>query len=311
MKAETADRVRAYAKARGWVPNAAARALSFGRADTLGVVIAEEPSVFGAEPFYLNALAGLAHACSEANRGLLVRTCHNGTELEVLDAWARERRVDGVVLFDLSLDDPRPAFLRQRDLPFVLFGEYPESHACPTETESSVQAESELLARHFAHRRDRGLLFLAGPENLRQEVARARELKRMCEGYGLHVDSVWTEYRLEDAHTGIRDRFDPAHHTAVMASSDVLAVGAAAALAGFSEQAPVAVVSWDDSLLCRYAGTPISALNRDIYTTATVTADLLMATAYGAAQLGVPAPRFPAPTFEVRASSRFSVTGRR
>jgi DNA-binding LacI/PurR family transcriptional regulator len=49
--------------------------------------------------------------------------------------------------------------------------------------------------------------------------------------------------------------------TAVVTSSDLLALGAAATLRRLG-RSDVAVVSWDDSLLCRIVSPPITALDR-------------------------------------------------
>ena len=70
-------------------------------------------------------------------------------ELELYRRWGSERRVDGVFVVDLRVDDPRPAELVRLGLPAVVLAGSRGQHALPTiwQNEADAIAEGE---RDFA-----------------------------------------------------------------------------------------------------------------------------------------------------------------
>ncbi|MFR0656809.1 hypothetical protein SB719_19895, partial [Pantoea sp. SIMBA_079] len=69
-------------------------------------------------------LAGVEGELAETGQSLLLRVvgADAGQEVAAYRRWSAEARVDGVMLFDLTFDDPRPALLDELGLAFVLHG---------------------------------------------------------------------------------------------------------------------------------------------------------------------------------------------
>src|SRR4051812_17099828 len=59
VAADTRDRIRQAAKELGWEPSASARSLGGRKEHTLGLVIARDPTVLSADPFFPNFIAGV------------------------------------------------------------------------------------------------------------------------------------------------------------------------------------------------------------------------------------------------------------
>src|SRR4051794_37756853 len=118
----TRARVLALAMELGWQANVSARSLSRSRADAIGLVLARPAEEVGSEPYYLNLLAGMEAATSEAGVSLLLRFAPPdvAAELDVHRRWQAEHRVDGVLLVDLRLDDPRPDALDRLGLRYFV-----------------------------------------------------------------------------------------------------------------------------------------------------------------------------------------------
>ncbi|TPX04545.1 LacI family transcriptional regulator, partial [Schumannella luteola] len=121
---ETRARILRVADELGWAPSTAARSLAEAKTETFGLVLARDPHNLGVESFYMEFFAGLEVELSKRGFSLLLQVVGStGEALETLRKWHRTRRVDGVVLTDLTSDDPRAAFAAQVGLPAVVVGD--------------------------------------------------------------------------------------------------------------------------------------------------------------------------------------------
>ncbi|MGH1524137.1 LacI family DNA-binding transcriptional regulator [Leifsonia sp. L25] len=193
VSVDTAARVKAYALERGWRPNAAARALSLARSDNVGIALVQAEQLLRSEPFYMNAIAGIERVLSPNGKNLLLRTIEAADdELAVYESWITEGRVDGVILFDPRLHDPRPRLLMQGQLPFAVYGE--SSTLSPTEL---VVEETQTIVEHLASRGHTNALFIGGPGNLAHERDRADQLVRLSSSRGIRVVATNNDYSIE------------------------------------------------------------------------------------------------------------------
>ena len=105
---ETRARILGIADELGWYPNRAARALSVARADACGFALARPARTLAIDAFFAEFLAGVeAELVSHSLALTLQLTPDVESEIEVYRRWWGERRVDGVLMMDLRLDDPR------------------------------------------------------------------------------------------------------------------------------------------------------------------------------------------------------------
>jgi len=260
---ETRERVLALAEQLGWRPSSSARALSRARSDTIGIVLRRDPSLLGAEPYYMSLLAGVESELSETGQSLLLRMvgADAGQEVAAYRRWSAEARVDGVMLFDLTFDDPRPRLLDELGLAYVLHGNR-ETLAPGKVLLYDARADAEVLVRHLASLGHTKALHIAGPAEFEHESDRRDAVAATGREVGTEFVFAASDYSMESGER-IASRMlsdDPAL-TAVITSNDLLALGAQTAL-GRAGRDDVAIVSWDDSLLCRLGTRPITALDR-------------------------------------------------
>jgi DNA-binding LacI/PurR family transcriptional regulator len=100
-------------------PNASARALKEGRTRTLGLVIA--PAQRRLTDMQLGFVASVVEAAAQADLDVLLSPS-GGDHDRSFERVITGRRVDGVILMEIRLEDARVGRLQQTGLPFVTIG---------------------------------------------------------------------------------------------------------------------------------------------------------------------------------------------
>ena len=188
-------------------------------------------------------------------------------QVAAIHRLALERRVDGVVLFNIVDDDPRLAALRAHDLPVVLLGMPADSQGLDAVDLDFAEA-ARALVRHLRDRGHREALFVRwAPEMfaqrnsfvLRFNDAAADEARRV--GLALRpVDCPADPERLPEALTvALTERGDA---TAVMVHNDAASALLPAALHAAGLQIPrdVSVVSIHSAELGRALALPFTSV---------------------------------------------------
>ncbi|NAZ85603.1 LacI family DNA-binding transcriptional regulator [Kineococcus indalonis] len=315
VSAATRERVLAAARELGWRPSAAARSLSHARAHAVGLAVARDVELLGEEPYYMRLVAGMEGVLATESVSLLMTVVPDvDTAVGVLRRWWAERRVDGVVLTDLLVDDPRLALVAELGVPGVVRGGADEvlPSAPGGALAVSVEDEREPFAEVVAHLLEQGhrrLARVSGPSQFRHTRRRDvawREVTTAALGGAQEV--VVADYTARgglDATRALLARPEPP--TAVVYDNDVMAatVVAERRRLGVAVPGELAVVAGEDSILCRLADPSITALRRDVVADGAATARLLLDLLAGRA----PAPlELAARELVVRDSSRVGLT---
>ncbi|SFS79012.1 LacI family DNA-binding transcriptional regulator [Saccharopolyspora flava] len=265
---QTRERILDVAAELGWRASSAARALSSDRAATVGVVLARSPEVLRTEPFFMQVVAGLEKTLSAHGFSLQLALCSDpGTELETYRRWWAERRVDGVLLTDLRVDDPRPALLRELRIPAVFFGTERPMAGIPVlwVDERDIAASAVGHLAELGHRR---IGHVQGPEQLRHTARRERELRcAIAEKPGMELipaQGDYTEAGGVAAAARLLGSAEPP--TAIIFDNDVMAVAAVVRAEELGVRVPgeLSVLAWDDSMLCRVVRPAITAFSHDV-----------------------------------------------
>jgi DNA-binding LacI/PurR family transcriptional regulator len=251
----------------GWTPNNAARALTGVGSATVGLVISRPASVLGVEPFFMSFISGIESVLGERGFALLLQVAPDlDRELETYRRWWSARRVDGVFVVDLRLDDPRLAHLVDLGLPAVVVGD--AAHAGPLAAVWSDDAQAaDEAVRHLAAFGHRRIAHITGPEYLVHTRVRSDAFREAAASEGMSEVTASTDYTLDAGMAATRavlDLADPP--TALVFDNDLMAVGAVRVAAERGLQVPthVSILAWDDSPLCRLTNPPLSALSRDV-----------------------------------------------
>lgn len=266
---DTRQRILDIAAELGWYPNRAARALSAARADACGLVLARPANTLALEPFFMEFIAGVESALSARSMALTIQLVQDTSdEIEVYRRWWGERRVDGVLMVDLRVDDPRVDELVRLGLPAVVIGGPLEGGVLPAvwHDERSVVEEAVRYLAALGHTR---IAHVAGLSYFVHTIQRTDAFRATMEELGLVPEITATDYTPKSGARATRRLLSlPDPPTAIIFDSDLLAVtglGVAQRM-GFVVPDDVSIVGWDDSLISQVVHPPLTAITRDIAT---------------------------------------------
>ena len=289
----TRARVLAIAHELGWYPNRAARSLSAARAHSCGLVIARPSRILALEPFFMEFIAGVEAELSARSVALTIQLVNDPEEeIEVYRRWWAERRVDGVMLVDLRVDDPRIAETERLGLPAVVAGGPLEGDVIPSVWHDEVAPVGEVV-RYLAALGHQRVARVAGVAAFVHNVKRNRAFREAAAELELSAEIVETDYTPESGARATRSLLTrPDRPTAIGYDSDVLAVtglGVAHEM-GFEVPGDVSIIAWDDSLICQVVHPALTAVRRDIPAYGGAVARRLLAEIEGEGDGSVQAP---------------------
>src|SRR5689334_21141458 len=118
----TRERILDAARELGWRPSASARALTEARTRAVGLVLAREPEQLELDAFFVRFLSGVERTLAAAEYALLLQLVRPGSGRALAAYEASAGRVDGFLLTDPALEDPRFPLLEDVGLPVVIAG---------------------------------------------------------------------------------------------------------------------------------------------------------------------------------------------
>jgi DNA-binding LacI/PurR family transcriptional regulator len=205
-------------------------------------------------------------------------------EVNVYRRWWGEHRVDGILMVDLRVDDPRVDELVRLGLPAVVVGGPVENGLLPAvwHDEAGVVVEAVQYLAALGHRR---IAHVTGVGEFVHTVQRSAAFRRATEDLGLDAEVIETDYSAESGARATRRLLSlPDAPSAIVFDSDLLAVtglGVAQQM-GFSVPDDISIVGWDDSLISQVVHPPLTAITRDIQAFGVAAARHLLAAVDGA-----------------------------
>ncbi|MFJ3957374.1 LacI family DNA-binding transcriptional regulator [Arthrobacter sp. NPDC090010] len=303
---ETRGRVLAIAEELNWKPNRAARALGQSRAGAVGFVLNRSARILGTETFFPQLLSGIQLGLTGSHTALHMMVVGSvEEELNAYREWWQSRIVDGVIMVDPRVDDPRLEVLEHLGLPAVQVGSHPsQSPTIPSVWVDDRAATRTLVAylHGLGHRR---IAHIAGPQELEHTHLRRQEFAAAVQELGLtSSSSVSSGYEADDAVRATRELLSLAEPpTALLYDTDVMAVASLREAQGHGLRVPedLSIVSFEDSLLVRLGNPPVTSLTRDTVAFGTLAVKTLLA--HLDADLPVPSAEGAEPTLSIRESS--------
>jgi DNA-binding LacI/PurR family transcriptional regulator len=264
----TRRRILAIAQELGWQPNSAARALSDGRAGAYGLVVDRPARTLGNEPWFMQLIAGIQSELSGRGIALLfTMTEDTAAQIALYREWWASRRVDGVFVVDLTVDDPRIAALEELRLPAVVVGNPVAAGSLPAVWNDDAQAVRSVLA-HLAALGHESVARVSGPSALWHTRIRTAAFDAVTREYGMRLTTVEADYTGEQGAAATRAVLTGGGPppTAVLYDNDVMAVSGLSAARGLGLSVPgdVSLIAWEDSPLCELIEPGLTALRRDI-----------------------------------------------
>lgn len=263
----TRARVLKVAEELHWVPNRAARMLSVSRSETFGLVLARSARTLSEEPFYMGFVGGLETVLSRRSYALALKVVPTvAEELATYRKWAAEKRVDGVILVDLRVADPRIPLLRALELPAIVVGDPSLADGLTCVWTNSTAAMS-VAVDHLAALGHARIARVAGPPEHGHVWIRDQAFARDIERLGLTATVVHTDFSGDEGAAATRRVLTTGDRpTAILYDNDLMAVAGLSAVNGLGLRSPddVTLLAWDDSALCRITQPRLTAMSHDI-----------------------------------------------
>ncbi|HMR49123.1 MAG TPA: LacI family DNA-binding transcriptional regulator [Arachnia sp.] len=300
----TRQRILEIAKDLDWQPNSAARALVGGNSGVIGLVISRPARTLGAEAFFADLIAGIQSGLSSRQAGLqmlLVRDVP--AEIAAYRRWHNSRQVDGVLLLDPLLEDPRIPALNELGIPAVIVGSRPSPPGMPpTAWVDDIEAASTLFD-YLAAIGHHDIAYVAGPAALEHTRLRTQVLRGL-EAHGVRQETIVTDYSPAHATMISRQLLSRRQRPSVIVyDNDVMAVAGlrVAQEMGVAVPQDISIASFDDSVIAELMHPSITCLTRDTFELGERAARLLLA------QVDSPEPldslACPSPVLTVREST--------
>src|SRR5262245_13738200 len=244
---ETRQRILAVAEELGWRPSAQARGLAQSRARAIGLLLARPLEQLEVDPFFVRFLAGVERTLARTDHALVLRVSGEA-DLDAYERLAATGRVDGFVLCDVEVDDPR---FERIELPAVVAG-HPVS-PCPFPSLETEHAWGmAIVVEHLVSLGHRRIGFCGSDERLEHVQARLRVWQETLGTAGPVVYGDPAPLLDEDV-------------TAIVHTSDVLAAAglAAARERGIAVPGELSITGFDDSPLAALASPPLTSVRID------------------------------------------------
>lgn len=263
----TRARILDIAREMGWQPSRTARALSGGHAGVLGLVVDRPARTLGIEPFFMQLISGIEGELSRRDLALLLQVTDDAdAQQATYRCWWAERRVDGVFVVDLRVDDERVKVLADLGMPAIVVGGPRGLGGLPglwNDERAAVRAVMEYLVA-LGHRR---IARVAGLPGLWHTAIRDEAFAEAARELDVVTAGGSADYTGDAGARATRRLLASATPpTAIVYDNDVMAVAGLSVAAEMNVRVPerLSIVAWDDSVLCRLVHPALSAVGLDI-----------------------------------------------
>ncbi|WP_166847733.1 LacI family DNA-binding transcriptional regulator [Isoptericola sp. BMS4] len=262
----TRARILEVARELNWRPSHAAQALMGKGAEAVGLVLARPPEVIGEEIFFAKFIAGVQASLSERGYSLLLQMAQDMTaEITIHAGWIADGRVDGSLVLDPRIDDPRIKSLAGLDHPTVVVGgDIDQGSVRSLRVDNG--AAMRLVMEHLDELGHARIAFVTGDQNFRHTQERMDAFSQFCIDRGIWGQSLAANFDPSMSRSATARLMSSPHPpTAIVYDSDVMTVAGLGELTalGYAVPRDVSVVSWEDSATCQVLHPTVTALNRD------------------------------------------------
>ncbi|MGO4859067.1 LacI family DNA-binding transcriptional regulator [Arthrobacter sp. 2MCAF14] len=257
VREETLKRVTAVIEGLGYQPDQSARSLKTGLRYTIGY-LAPDDDPFNPNPVMGGFLTALCDAAAAVGyRVLLFRPQSAVSDpRKAFDDLIAARQVDGFVLSDVLLEDPRVDHLTELGFPFVAFGQTGPGRPQDWVDVDNAQGMYDVAAL-LATRGHRRVGYIGSSTGVPWMSNRYKGFRRGARQFGLEVATVFEPSESgedrEELTAAVRGLLQSAGRpSALVAAADLLALAAYDAVRGegLGVGVDIAVVGFNDLPLC-------------------------------------------------------------
>lgn len=247
VREKTVARVQRAIAEMNYVPNPNARSLRMGRSRMFGLIVSDVNNPFF--PELIDAFEALASA-----QGIEVIFTHTNYDPLRLHSCVRrmiERSVDAIAVMTSEVEEEALLQATLAGVPLVLMNQRKLASLYPNIGVEYATGFREAL-EHLLALGHRDIGFIAGPQTLNSAVGRKEAFKSALRAHKVTVRSEWIavgDMRVEGGRAAMASLLAmPERPTAVLASNDLMAVGALQAAHEVRVRVPkeLSIVGFDD-----------------------------------------------------------------
>ncbi len=273
--------VEETAREMGYVPNRAARMLRRKRSDTIGYIIPSVRPRF-MDPFYSEFVAGLGDAAVTNALDLLVSSApaDQAVEMQIYSNWVQSRKVDGMVLNRVRIQDKRVQYLSTNNMPFVAL-EFSKDGIDYPRVEVLCETAYHQLIKHIASLGFRRIAFIGGPEAFILQFYRFSKYKEALITNGLIYDPklvVLGDLTSASGYESTKRLLSiPDPPNAIICINDETGFGAMHAISetGLIVGRDIAVAGFDGVQNAAFSQPPLTTIDQPVYQIAGMLVDML------------------------------------
>lgn len=249
----------------GYTINHAARTLATGRANSIAFLLTEPQHLLFSDPTFALLLRGATQALSQRGMTLVLLIAETAEDRANIERYVRAGHVDGVLLISSHESNPLLASLIAAKIPTVCTGVPLGDRAHVPTVSVDEHASARAMTRHLIDRGYRRIAVITGPNDT--PGGRFR-LEGFREELGGVFDSTLVEQDVYSSEAGAAAMTRLLQRApdidAVFAASDVMAVGAVAAIRKSGRRVPedIAVAGFDDSGLAETSDPPLTTMRQ-------------------------------------------------
>ena len=265
----TRERIIAVADELGWRPSIGARALLSSRAFAVGLILARDPELIGADPFFPTFIAGVESELAQRRYSLVLQVVRDEphAESEAYRRLAQEGRVDGVFLLDLHRDDRRIALVQRLELLAIAIGS-----PIPAAPIPSLGIDDRVgvrdAVRHLLSLGHQRIAFVGGTPGYVHSASRLAAFRQAHRQAGAVPGRVVTgDFTGAGGAAATANLLDgPDRPTAIVYANDLMAIAGMSVAAQRRIDVPgeLSVVGFDDIALAAHMNPPLTTVRQDV-----------------------------------------------
>jgi DNA-binding LacI/PurR family transcriptional regulator len=275
----TRAQVRQVIDQLGYRPSMLARGLAQGKTNIVGVIIDETAQDVFSYPLYSETLRGIASVLDANGLDMLVRFSRD--ETSYVDLYL-QRRVDGLILLSMPLNDQRLETLVQNAAPFVLTQRVSETGTALAWVDADFESGGREAARHLIKLGHRRIGFVISPLTKAYVHFLLRGYRVVLDQHQIAItdDLIVTS----EPYVGVSEVVittmmqQPNPPTAFACSDDMKAIQLIQLLQNLGYVVPgdVSVIGCDDAFIARYASPPLTTIQQNAYRRGHLAAEILV-----------------------------------
>jgi len=276
---QTKEKVLQVVKEYDYVPDSKAINLSKRKTATIGLVL---PSTSG--PFYGEVMRGVEVVLTPERYFILLMTFNVMEDPEKVRkryiSLVREKRVDGIIIFDPEADEETAKKVAKLNFPCVYIGKNFNNINVDTVSVDNFSGSYMMMDHLIKVHKYKRIAFLNGPEDSFDSIERFRGYRYALEEYGIGFDPKLVRFGDFTRKSGreICREFLESHVDVIFAANDEMALGVIEEMQKHNLVAgrEMAVVGFDDAMWSQFIQPPLTTVHQPMYSIGKLAARMIL-----------------------------------